>query len=136
MTCTLRHNLFRIRCGKGLSRPQVSDALTETGRALGPTTIYKVEQGTRSVDVDDLLALAVALDVSPVDLLVPGLWGDDAVWAAAPHVTMSASRARAWIGGRALLTPIRDASDLTERIRWMPQQRAREVARAWSAQGR
>lgn len=120
--------------GKRLPRQQVSDRLEESGRRLGPTTIYKVEQGTRQIDVDDLLALAVALEVSPVDLLVPGVWGDDAVWAAAPYVTMPAGRARAWIGGRATLTPITDAADLAERIRWMPQQRAREVAKAWSAQ--
>lgn len=120
--------------GKKLSRQQVSGALVEAGRRLGPTTIYKIEQGTRALDVDDFLALAIAFEVSPVDLLVPGVWGDDAVWAAAPYVTMPAARARAWIGGRAPLTPIRDAADLAERIRWMPQQRAREVARAWSAQ--
>jgi transcriptional regulator with XRE-family HTH domain len=120
--------------GKKLPRQQVSARLDESGRHLGPTTIYKIEQGTRALDVDDLLALAVALEVSPVDLLVPGVWGDDAVWAAAPCVTMPASRARAWIGGRALLTPITDAADLAERIRWMPAGRARELAKAWSAQ--
>ena len=35
------------------------------------SAIGKIENRTRKVDVDDLMALAVALDVSPLGLLLP-----------------------------------------------------------------
>lgn len=41
-----------------------------------PSGISKIENGERKVDVDDLVALAVALDVSPVALLLPAEPGE------------------------------------------------------------
>lgn len=40
------------------------------GRPIAASGITKIEQGTRRVDVDDLVALALAFDVSPNRLLL------------------------------------------------------------------
>lgn len=38
-------------------------------RPLAHTTVSEIERGARRVDVDDLVAIAAALEVLPVDLL-------------------------------------------------------------------
>lgn len=45
--------------------------MTELGRPIPPLGVQRIEAGTRRVDVDDLLAFAAALGVSPVTLLMP-----------------------------------------------------------------
>lgn len=49
---------------------ELSDRLTTMGRPILPSGITAIEQGTRRVDVDDLIALALALDVTPNRLLL------------------------------------------------------------------
>lgn len=132
MTDTLRRNLVRIRAGKHLSRTELADRCERSGRRLPEISIRRIEAGTRQVDVDDLMLLGTALGVCPVDLLIPGGWGDDAAYQITPAVRVPAPRARGWIGGRALLHPPGGAAGLAEVIRWMPLERAREVARSWS----
>ena len=88
------------------------------------------------MDVDDLIDIAIALEITPVDLLVPGSWPDTAPWPANDQLTMSARHARAWIGGHALLHPPATAAQLAEIIRWMPEQRARKIAQTWTAKDR
>jgi transcriptional regulator with XRE-family HTH domain len=63
-------NLRRLRDGLTLS--QLSERLTKMGRPILPSGLSKIEQGDRSVDVDDLMALAVALGVAPNRLLLTG----------------------------------------------------------------
>ncbi|WP_210417106.1 hypothetical protein [Citricoccus sp. SGAir0253] len=50
---------------------QLSEKLAEIGRPIPPLGLRRIEDGERRVDVDDLMALAVALDVNPVALLLP-----------------------------------------------------------------
>jgi transcriptional regulator with XRE-family HTH domain len=50
---------------------ELSRRLTALGQPIPDTGITKTEQGTRRVDVDDLVALAVALGVTPNTLLLP-----------------------------------------------------------------
>src|SRR3954454_23683106 len=55
-----------------MSLTQLSEAMTDiAGRPILASGLGKIESGERRVDVDDLVALAVALDVSPVRLLLP-----------------------------------------------------------------
>jgi hypothetical protein len=54
-----------------LSTTRLSAALKEIGHAIPPTGITRIEKGTRRVDSDDLVALAVVLKVSPTALLLP-----------------------------------------------------------------
>jgi transcriptional regulator with XRE-family HTH domain len=56
---------------KRLSIRQLSDRLGQVGRPILPTGISKIESGARRVDVDDLVALAIALEVNPLRLLKP-----------------------------------------------------------------
>lgn len=56
-----------------MSTRAVAAAMTEIGRPVAATAITKIEAGDRRVDVDDLVALAIALDVSPVTLLLPDI---------------------------------------------------------------
>lgn len=54
-----------------MSTRQLAARLTDLDRPIPATGITRIEKGTRSVDVDDLVTLAVALSVSPLTLLLP-----------------------------------------------------------------
>jgi transcriptional regulator with XRE-family HTH domain len=60
-----------LRKQKRLSLPELSSRLKQVGRPILPTGIAKIESGDRRVDVDDLVALAIALEVNPTRLLRP-----------------------------------------------------------------
>ncbi|WP_207105375.1 helix-turn-helix transcriptional regulator [Mycolicibacterium sp. P9-64] len=62
-------NIKRLR--DGLPFTELSSRLTDLGRPIPPLGLRKIESGGRRVDTDDLLALAVALGVSPITLLMP-----------------------------------------------------------------
>jgi hypothetical protein len=64
-------NLLKLRKRRGHTVRSLSAKLTEIGHPILPSGITKMEAGTRRCDVNDLVALAVALDVSPVTLLLP-----------------------------------------------------------------
>ncbi|WP_109750563.1 helix-turn-helix domain-containing protein [Mycolicibacterium fallax] len=57
----------------GFLRPRQLDGPPPMDEPFGipPNGISEIENGLRRVDVDDLIALAVALDVSPAVLLMP-----------------------------------------------------------------
>lgn len=54
-----------------LSYAELSRKLTELGRDIPPLGLRRIESGERRVDADDLVALALALSVSPLALLLP-----------------------------------------------------------------
>lgn len=68
---TVADNVKRVRFARRLTQEGLSERLREIGRPIPPASIGKIEIGLRQVDVDDLMALAVALDVSPLGLLLP-----------------------------------------------------------------
>ncbi|AEM87051.1 hypothetical protein Strvi_7716 [Streptomyces violaceusniger Tu 4113] len=49
---------------------ELSQRLSKLGRPILPSGITKLEQAQRRIDVDDLMALAVALEVTPTRLLL------------------------------------------------------------------
>jgi transcriptional regulator with XRE-family HTH domain len=74
----IAENLRRIRKMRGLTVRQLSHRLGQLGVEMLPTTVSECEQvrpdnsrTARKISVDDLLSLAVALNVSPIDLLTP-----------------------------------------------------------------
>lgn len=67
----MRANISARRRALGLTAQEVADRTRNATRALGRSAVSEVERGARRVDVDDLVALAVALETSPVDLLTP-----------------------------------------------------------------
>ena len=52
-----------------LSYAELSRKLAELGREIPPLGLRRIESGDRRVDADDLVALALALNVSPLALL-------------------------------------------------------------------
>lgn len=71
-----RKNIRRIRDARGISAAWLSEQLNDLGRPIPPLGISRIENGQRRIDVDDLMAIAVALGVSPATLLMP-LRNDD-----------------------------------------------------------
>lgn len=65
------HNVERLRESRNLSYAELSRRLTELGRPIAPLGLTRIRDRQRRVDVDDLVALALALDVSPTTLLLP-----------------------------------------------------------------
>lgn len=65
------HNLPRFRGMRRMTMSDLSEKLAELGRPMSVPTLSAVENGKRRIDVDDLVYLSVALDVSPVALMMP-----------------------------------------------------------------
>ena len=65
-------NIRELRRERELDLAGLSALLTQLGHAIGLNTLSKIERGTRRVDVDDLVALAFALDVTPNRLILTG----------------------------------------------------------------
>lgn len=68
---TVRANISRLRRDRGLTLRDLADRMAETDRPLAHNSISEIERGARRVDVDDLVALALALEVSPLAILFP-----------------------------------------------------------------
>jgi transcriptional regulator with XRE-family HTH domain len=64
-------NVKRIREARNLGYAEMSRRLADVHRDIPPLGLRRIESGERRVDVDDLMALAVTLDVSPIRLLMP-----------------------------------------------------------------
>jgi transcriptional regulator with XRE-family HTH domain len=60
-----------LRQQKGLSLEQLAATLATTGHPIGLNSLSKLETNARRITVDDLTALAAALDVHPAALLHP-----------------------------------------------------------------
>lgn len=68
----LMENLKRLRESLPLTTEQLAERVTTVyGRPMRANTITKIEKGQRRVDVDDLMALALALETRPDALLLP-----------------------------------------------------------------
>ncbi len=72
-------NLKAVRRRRGLTVRQLSERLKELGAPILPSGITKIEQGDRRVDVNDLMALAAALNISPARLLLPDVGERDLI---------------------------------------------------------
>lgn len=68
---TVRANVQRLRGDQNLGYAKLASILKGIGREIPELGLRRIESGDRRVDVDDLMALAAALDVSPVTLLMP-----------------------------------------------------------------
>lgn len=66
-------NIARFRGVRGLRLAGLSERMTAVGRPMSVTTLSAIENGDRRADVDDLVAIAAALNVSPAALLMPSV---------------------------------------------------------------
>lgn len=89
---TVAANVRRLRAQRGLTTQQLAERLEGLGRPILANAITKIEQGRRRVDVDDLMALAIALGVTPNALLLPhevhGQHQPTAIPEAIPHASL------------------------------------------------
>jgi transcriptional regulator with XRE-family HTH domain len=70
---TVRANIERLRDKQNLGYTDLARKLEQVGRPIPVLGLRRIEAAERRVDVDDLMALAAALDVSPVTLLMPDM---------------------------------------------------------------
>ncbi len=95
----LRLAVARVREARGISKKELSDRVAALGRPIPPLGISRLEAGTRRIDADDLVALALALRVSVNALLLPTEGdGSDSV-ELTDQVVLSASDAWQWADG-------------------------------------
>jgi transcriptional regulator with XRE-family HTH domain len=103
-------NLESLRGDRRLSQTDLSALLTRLGRQMSAYSISKIETTDRRIDVDDLVALAVALDSTPNRLLLPGNASETDEVELTPEVRVAAIDAWKWSAGEGPL-PIRDGRD-------------------------
>ncbi|MFK0024934.1 XRE family transcriptional regulator [Streptomyces sp. NPDC090798] len=60
-----------LRLVRELTQHQLAARCTALGRPMANTALRRTERARRRCDVDDLVALATALGVSPAGLLLP-----------------------------------------------------------------
>lgn len=104
--------------------------------------VAKLEKGLRPfVKLDELLALCLVLEISPVDLLVPADMTDQ-TYRITPLVTAVAENAREWVRGESLIyaglhrpespfVTLVGGRDITTFTHWMPEERKRRVLQRW-----
>jgi len=68
---TVAENIEAARKSQRLSLKDLSGRLDRMGRKISVSSLSKIENGDRRIDVDDLVSIAIALDVSPLGLLLP-----------------------------------------------------------------
>ncbi|WP_182480865.1 helix-turn-helix domain-containing protein [Clavibacter californiensis] len=64
-------NIARVRKSQQMSLERLESILWNMGNRISFSGLSKIENNSRRVDVDDLMAIALALDVSPASLLLP-----------------------------------------------------------------
>lgn len=67
----VRYNVARIRTQRRLSLRDLAALMPPGPGALSHSSIGEIERGVRRCDVDELTALSITLDVSPIALLMP-----------------------------------------------------------------
>lgn len=91
-------NVRQLRQARGLGLAELSTRMSAAGQPVSLGALSKVENGDRRVDADDLVALAVALDVAPSRLLLPTTAGDEPV-DLTPATSVSEREAWGWAAG-------------------------------------
>ena len=94
-------NLRRARQSTGVDLRTLSARLKAAGRSISPSALSKIENGDRRVDVDDLAALAYALETTPADLFTPV---DDAPAPTGVPEEYVPEEVQSWVQGKVKLT--------------------------------
>lgn len=66
---TIRANVRRLRKAQGLTQTALAERITAAGLPFGDMAVWGIENGKRRINVDDLHALAQALQATPRELL-------------------------------------------------------------------
>jgi transcriptional regulator with XRE-family HTH domain len=92
-----RSQLREVRKVKRWTQQDLAEALARIGLNLSAFAITRIETGHRGVSLDQAIAMAAALGVSPLHMIVP--LDDDSVQLA-PQLSVTTSDARAWLRGQ------------------------------------
>ena len=111
-------NIARLRRSHGLDQKDLSQQLGKCGRPMQPQVISKIENGDRRVDVDDLVALALALDVTPNRLLLTGEAGIERLQLTTT-ISVTEDAAWRWACGEHDLFPLDAPTPLHKVLRFM-----------------
>ncbi|MFI2761427.1 helix-turn-helix domain-containing protein [Streptomyces echinatus] len=66
---TIRANVRRLRKAQNLTQAVLAERITAAGVPFGEMAVWGIEKGKRRITVDDLYALAHALQATPRELL-------------------------------------------------------------------
>lgn len=88
--------LRELRQERGLTLAALEEKLADLGRPILLSALSKIEKGQRRVDVDDLVALAQALDVSPNLLILPSPHGPEVEVALTESTSLDVDAAWTW----------------------------------------
>ncbi len=105
----LAARLAGVRQRRGRRQAELAADTEAVGRRMHQTTIARTENAQRDVSVEELVALALALNVSPTNLLLPAD-GDELV-AVTPELHVEPLWVRMWFYGQ-LALPL-DADERT-----------------------
>lgn len=121
----------QLRDDRGWSAQRLGQELKAIGLSWDRSIVANFENGRRAyVTVEELLALAVVLGVTPADLLAPSGVADDTPYQVTSEVVASAEGMRDWLGGGFLSMP-QNPAELAEAIRKLPRERGQELNRRW-----
>ena len=103
-------NVRRLRIAAGTTQAELAERLAKRGRPIPVASIGRLENGERRVEVDDLTALAAALNVAPAELLGYNNAGTAYARASQAHTTLSTG-AREFLSAQRELKQVREALD-------------------------
>jgi len=95
-------NLRSARQAIGMDLRTLSERVKETGRAMSPSALSKIENGDRRVDVDDLTVFAYILQTTPATLLAPPEGASPPT--GVPSGQYNLEEIQAWVRGQAKFT--------------------------------
>jgi transcriptional regulator with XRE-family HTH domain len=111
-----------------MSAQELADETERLGHGISRSQIANYESGRKkSLDVAELLVIAAALRVPPLQLLFPGEQDDDVDLL--PGQRTSTFHAIVWFtGGRGLMWPGREIAELTEKLNRIDDAMANTIA--------
>ncbi|WP_432504309.1 helix-turn-helix domain-containing protein [Kineococcus arenarius] len=125
-------NVEAIRTARGMGLAELADRVTALGQPMSLGILSKLENGDRRVDVDDLVALALALDVTPSRLLLPAK-ADHSPLDLTPARVSTAHLAWKWAAGEAPLPPPGTHADLdADEEAFRAENRPHDPGPSWS----
>lgn len=117
-------NLAEVRDSRHMSQAELAGRMIEIGRPMSASVVSKTEKQDRRIDVDDLVAFAVALDTTPNRLLLTGGVDERRDVELTSEVRLSEMAAWRWANGEEPLPSAGDDSP-ARRLRYyeegMPQ---------------
>lgn len=132
----MKRAVERLREAQRMPYTELSERLAALGRPIPVLGLRRIERGERRVDVDDLVALARALNVPPAVLLFP-VGREDEV-EVVPGVTIHPDLALRWFIGEE--HPVDSSHQVVEGLDWslfnreaLPIQLYSEIREALSA---